>query len=1346
MMDNSDAKPQVLALRRFLLSSSSSSSSASSAPSSQAGGNAVAADAIGHKKKQQRVAMNTSSISTDFSTSSATSVRNYSHQSTPLQTNLQRTMEKVGPVVRSPDVVAGEAQPQQRRSQSSDSVESHDYVDALASSAFRDCRSATRTLYSVQQALSFTGTADPTIVAMEGADKEPSSLEDLPVERDEEAAQEQDRRGGDKAVKLQTPFMAKGSGSSFADTSEVGIGAAAAMLYSPSAVTKGEKKLGDGAEMAAEVSTTETPGEQQQQPKTPPSVHLALPLPHSQTLPDEEPSHDTTSSSRHQVGVWKAIYGKETWTGSRRSCSRGDPASEDATASNTEELDPALILSAAVPGASAENTVLAAESRVSFERENSSSTLPRRTGASQWASTRKTALELLRAQLNISPGHVASAAQQQVERSARAVLPSPLASYSVDSEEVLSVDGATVAARGEAQAEENDEDEGPFEIVEVHATQPASSHIVTDVAPTECAVTSSAAVETGIEESQQTTSGGLAASTLRQRRTAEDVLEQLFSGVSLAASSHDSTQPQDSEGGSGGVHDSNVTSALQVTGFSAASNRLVYRPTFSADVSGISPIKTEAPSILADLYDTPEALRSRPAGVTAAASAARAGGTVLTPPSSPVEKVHRKGSLQPQQIPEGTVSEGREEYTLDLCATDFRTAQTLPTSSPSSVMSASPAQSDILYEVTSSPQVEASERVYNEGHPRRCSSHEDQEENVTVMDTTAQSNLPTASALRTDSKVTVFPATVPNAWDVVRVSKWRSKAQQSTTGNDLPSPSSPHHNVSDNSTNTTIATPATALRQERVRQEMRAKEMAECTFHPTLSPGTRAMVRRAQEHEIEVSLVDTSTLPPAAAILPGCGNTRAGGKGVQRSIAAARAKATAPALDPRTLKATLQNVYERLYPVELSVAASRRQILDQEMEFRRLAREELILLRRRACVVVRRVSRSRTRAGGGSGSSSGAAAATTACAFDTFDTFMSAVLQTDWDSASSGRSASAHKAMRVPAGATASSVRTTNHFVSVVDTSYMSPMAVALLKEREMKRKTRTRREAEMQLSRSHGAVDGSSSGIAVTSAEAGETVPAEAAAAETFRVALFDEFLLRQNAYYFHRARSVRELERKLTPAFTPTTTPKSARLVQAMVSRSLLSESMGPETSSLIAQRQRQRIPLPSSSLVTQHQSPYRDPCTFTPQLSPAARAAKVAERSRRVSSPSAKAPSVYRKEFFERLYGDHERMRKERAKAKEAAAEEEMVGVTFKPQLNGVRNAQTKSVLDPKNYGQYQQYLHKKRASLDEQRQAQLAKSEAAEEVVCTFRPQTTKTPSYISKMSKSFGVLRQQDTEF
>ncbi|AYU81721.1 hypothetical protein LdCL_320022900 [Leishmania donovani] len=742
------------------------------------------------------------------------------------------------------------------------------------------------------------------------------------------------------------------------------------------------------------------------------------------------------------------------------------------------------------------------------------------------------------------------------------------------------------------------------------------------------------------------------------------------------------------------------SAATPVATQSLSGSRFIVRPALSTDVSGISPIKKDVPSILADLYGTPD---TRPPAAAMLQTPPASWATTTSPPYA-LGRWSLQGAL-----------EAMHELSADVATVDFHTAQTAP-----SAVSASAEETRVCDHVTVDDTATTEASASECQHPPQslCANRVDRaplfgqrlvRSGVVLLPDDGGG---ASSGFQSDAKVPLPTESAPRSRDLSRVNRWRCSERQSLAHAE--------HSVAEASAttppheNTALTRPA-EWRQQRVKEELRAKEMAECTFQPLLSPGTRAMVRLAQERELERTLQEEEDGAEAQAA------------GTRPRLA--RPDSQQPSLDASTLKATLQSVYKRLYPAELSAAASRRRILDQEMEYRRLAREELILLRHR-CGVDRRAPRCAR--GGGAARSR-----------ETFSSFMSTILQTDWEEATA--------AIALPRLVAASSSPTQSRMkgsavapVAVVQTSYMSPMAVALLEEKKAKRKYNSRRQAEMhgQHAEAGDAEVGGGvgrRGTAQSPADSGEATRAE----ESFRVALFDEFLLRQNAYYFNRSRTVRELEKQMTPVFTPRTTNASARLVQNMVSRSLLNESMGPGMSSIVAQRERQRVPF-TSLFVKQHASPYVDPCTFKPNISPAARAAR--EEDRRRQRANRQAPAVQQQSFFERLYADEQRRAKHREEAKKRAEAKEVEGLTFQPTLNVKCNARVHSMLNPRNYQPYQAYLLEKRQLLEAKRKEQAEEAQQAEEDVCTFRPQTTKKPAYIAKMAKCFGVLRQQDAEF
>ncbi|KAI5687569.1 hypothetical protein MNV84_06623 [Leishmania braziliensis] len=908
-----------------------------------------------------------------------------------------------------------------------------------------------------------------------------------------------------------------------------------------------------------------------------------------------------------------------------------------------------------------------------------SSAAPRHTDSADWVATRKTALDQLRTKFNERSTAVASRAP--VNR-----VSSPFAQREGENAHRVQSTSNSVAHRG-------------------HALQPSDSFEDLSKVPL--------AGETSVSSRKRSPPRA-------EATTAASILDKLMgdSWVSSTTAIPQTAQPQRTPATHSGLDEGESHTSLgersltlvKPTGDLAGARamttgesggRFIVRPALSTDVSSISPIKNEASSILADLYST---LDTRPPA-TAAPQPHPGSLATTTPP--PRAQQRRGGPSAMEKVHEASV---------DAVTADFCTAQTAP-SSASASWTDSPVWGRVAANATVTTAATANEIEHLPPCPRASRLNHapplDQGRVHSGIVLNSNDGGTAGSGLRPDAEVSVVPQSAPNSWDTSRVSKWRSsdheglsRLEQSVVDTYATTPSQEN----------TALTRAAEWRQQRVKEEMRAKEMAECTFHPLLSPGTRVMVRLAQERELERTLQEEEK--------------DAGAESAGAHTKSARINCPQPSLDSSALKATLQTVYERLYPAELSATASRRKIIDQEMEYRRLAREELILLRRR-CGVSRCASRNARNNG-------------VPWTRDTFSSFMSTILEVDWEEAATASS--------VPLSAAAASCpaesRTTGSAaapVAVVQTSYKSPMAVALLEELNAKRKYNSRRKAEMQgrhAKRSGAEVvvgRGHRNGTAQSPADGTEAAPNE----ESFRVALFDEFLLRQNAYYFNRSRTVRELEKKMTPAFTPSTTEASTRLVQDMVSRSLLNESMGPETSSIVARRERQRIPF-TSSFVKQHTSPYVNPCTFQPSISPAARASKNMERRH----PSGKRETMAEQQqsFFERLYTEQQRRAQRRENAKKRAEAAEVEGLTFQPTLNVKCNTHVRSLLNPRNYQPYQAYLQEKRQLLEAKRKGQEEDARQAEEDVCSFRPQTTKKPAYIGKMAKSFGVLRQQNTEF
>ncbi|KAG5470569.1 hypothetical protein LSCM1_01813 [Leishmania martiniquensis] len=1127
------------------------------------------------------------------------------------RTSLKVTAEKVA----APETTRHEARAPCHHSRASSSAESRDYVDELASSVFLDCRSAATllTMYSPppQQLASFTDQLSFTTREVSPVPPSTLQIRTFHPSVSEDSEERNEQRGGEDDAGHNAE-KAEESGDAASEAAAEQDATVEVIVAIDDEATPAPRETLDRRQMASAADEASDAAEA--------------------TLPD--------SPER----AWQALHERHRWLGKRLLVSRGELSTEEA------EMAPTPV------GAS-------------------SSAALRRNDSREWAATRRTALERLRANL-----HQTAMADSAASRPHR--FPSQLIG-SEPEVHVLQSSSDAVASPG-------------------HALQPSDSF--EDYSK---AIVGDESVRAW--EAQDP--------PRPEVNTAADILEQLLgdsyinNGASMVQLSR---SPKDPATDSDINHGERITSLIRTThtpvkatgGLAAASmaaigasgSRFVVRPALSAEVSGISPIKNEAPSVLADLYNTPDPRLPGPVVSTPAS-----GRCAVATPSS-----HRHGRRTLQDA-----LEAMAEPSADVATADFCTAQTAPSAS-SALAETTPVDDRVVRDasivtVAAASDVEDTPSSRNSGQMHHAALLDRRRVlSSVVLDHSGGGGA--SSGVQSPAKVNFLSQVASSSYEASRLNSGRARGRhpqpRTEYSAEKASPASP---VDENAALSRLA----QRRQHRIEQEMRAKEMAECTFHPLLSPGTRAMVRLAQERELERTVQEE-------------GKAKSGAAGARSQRAHTSSQEF---LDPSTLRATLQTVYERLYPAELSAAASRRQILDQEMEYRHLAREELILLRRR-CGIGERTPLS-ARGGGATRR------------HDQFSFFMSNILQTDWKEAAAASAAP-------PVAETSSSPAPLHgavgagSTVAVVQTSYKSPMAVALREEKNAKRKYNSRREAEMQ--GQHGEVSDAGvagrtprCGAAQSSADNAETARAH----ESFRVALFDEFLLRQNAYYFNRARTVRDLEKMMTPDFVPSTTDVSTWLVRRMVSRSLLNESMGPETSSIVAQRQRQRIPF-TSAFIKQHTSPYVDPCTFQPSISPAARAAKdEAHRRRRANKESTAAQQ---QSFFERLYADQERRARRREDAKKRVEAEEVEGLTFQPTLNVKSNVRVHSMLNPRNYQPYQAYLQEKRRALEAKRRELEEEAKKAEEDRCTFRPQTTRKPAYIEKMAKNFGVLRKQDIEF
>ncbi|KAG5496227.1 hypothetical protein JKF63_02528 [Porcisia hertigi] len=1054
-------------------------------------------------------------------------------------------------------------------SRGSSSAESRDYVDEIASSAFQNCRSAA--LAPVGCAALQLGTCQDAVSskAMETGAGSPGMAESRSF-----CIEGEYQRNGDSV-------NVHGLDRHIVDNSEL-IDAV------NGAVAEGETTIEVFVPFTDDAAPVELEGQE--------DIERSMSASHDSVEAGSNAPFDPS------VGVWGAVTTERTQCARKRPpLTHGNVSADRATLG---------VASAAAP----------------------SSMSTRHADSAEWAATRTTALEKLRAKFNYRSQSVDSAAPSR--RSA-----TRFARHALENVQVRCSPSETVMGRA-------------------HDLQGSESFEGRSKPPLPVPKTAATILDELIGDSWISRNGSASGQSSPQKTqvTAGDITEG--DGRALLSET---------------IHTPTRTTAcsaeFSVIGRSVNGSRFVLRPALSTDVSGISPIKNDASSLLADLYNT---LDIKPQTETPTQAHPRS----LTT-TTPAVGGHRRRTSQ-------AAWETMQELSPDKATEDFCTAQSAPSTTFDS-MEKTPINARVVPDTTTHKSLlnhasPLSERVGRSGVVSAFIDGRDAD-----------------SGLRADPSVSMVQQTRQSPRDSSQVGRRRPSDHQAPPHTDR---SAAEASVATRSHDSTTLTRAAERRQQSVKQEMEAKEMAECTFHPLLSPGTRAMVRLVQQRELERTLQEEEKA--VASNMDGTHTTVTPTK-----------SSSSPPLDPSTLRATLHTVYDRLYPAELSAAASRRQLLDQEMEYRRLAREELILLRSH-CGAASFVPH-RSRGGGGAVRTR-----------DTFHSFMCTFLQTDWEEEATVAkvtlepvaASSSHTQHRVPGGDVTR--------LAVVQTSYRSPMAVALLEEQRAKRKYHSRRDAQM-----HGQHGDDTKEDAVGGTE------------ESFRVALFDEFLLRQNAYYLNRARTVRELERKITPAFTPTTTDASTRLVQKMVSRSLLNETMGPETSSIVAQREQKRIPF-TSSFVKQHRSPYVNPCTFHPNISPAARAAK--EEERRLNGAIDQTVSQQRSSVFERLHMEQKRRLKRREDAKKRAEVEEVEGLTFRPAVNAKCNVGVQSMLSPHNYDSYQAFLNEKRLLMESKRRQQQEEVQQAEVDKCTFRPQITKKPAYVSKMARSFGVLRQQDTEF
>ncbi|PWU97037.1 hypothetical protein C4B63_17g255 [Trypanosoma cruzi] len=210
------------------------------------------------------------------------------------------------------------------------------------------------------------------------------------------------------------------------------------------------------------------------------------------------------------------------------------------------------------------------------------------------------------------------------------------------------------------------------------------------------------------------------------------------------------------------------------------------------------------------------------------------------------------------------------------------------------------------------------------------------------------------------------------------------------------------------------------------------------------------------------------------------------------------------------------------------------------------------------------------------------------------------------------------------------------------------------------------------------------------------------------YRIACFDEFLQRQNELKRSRSRSVRNMEKALTPSFKPEISVHSVQIAKELMARSSTTPSGSNNASAL-------------ASAVKKHRSPYVDPCTFKPRITAVSRAME----PRGVKS----------------MANDGVRLREWRKRQQERAAKEE-IKYPFRPTLNDAHNKRIESVLTLKNYSRYEQGLRRRKEQMARMKEEQDAIKENEEVERSTFCPKTTRKPEYVTRMASSFALVRQQ----
>ncbi|EKF33250.1 hypothetical protein MOQ_002883 [Trypanosoma cruzi marinkellei] len=210
------------------------------------------------------------------------------------------------------------------------------------------------------------------------------------------------------------------------------------------------------------------------------------------------------------------------------------------------------------------------------------------------------------------------------------------------------------------------------------------------------------------------------------------------------------------------------------------------------------------------------------------------------------------------------------------------------------------------------------------------------------------------------------------------------------------------------------------------------------------------------------------------------------------------------------------------------------------------------------------------------------------------------------------------------------------------------------------------------------------------------------------YRISSFDEFIQRQNEHNLSKSRSVRNMEKALTPSFKPEISENSVQIAKELMARSSTTP-LGSNNASALA------------SAVKKHRSPYVDPCTFKPRITAVSRAME----PRGVES----------------MAKDGVRLREWRKRQQERAAREE-VKYPFRPTLNDAHNKRIESMLTVKNYPRYEQGLRRRKEQMARMKEEQDALKENEDVERSTFFPKTTRKPEYVTRMASSFALVRQQ----